>query len=47
MREEILGIKTMGEKINNLFKAAYKRNFCEQEIPEKTSLDIAGETGIH
>ena len=26
MREEILGIKTMGEKINNLFKAAYKRN---------------------
>lgn len=26
MREEILGIKTMGEKINNLFKAAYKRH---------------------
>ena len=26
MREEILDIKTMGEKINNLFKAAYKRN---------------------
>ena len=26
MREEILGIKTTGEKINNLFKAAYKRN---------------------
>lgn len=26
MREEVLGIKTMGEKINNLFKAAYKRH---------------------
>lgn len=26
MKEEVLQIKTMGEKINNLFKAAYKRN---------------------
>ena len=26
MKEEVLQIKTMGEKINNLFKDAYKRH---------------------